>query len=53
MGVTLPLTAEGQKREKNNGRNKEIEEERTNGGKKLWKQNEKVSYKRQERGERE
>lgn len=33
MGVTLPLTAEGQKREKNNGRNKEIEEEGTNGGK--------------------
>lgn len=33
MGVTLPLTAEGQKREKNNGRNKEIEKEGTNGGK--------------------
>lgn len=33
MGVTLPLTAEGQKREKNNGRNKEIEEEGINRGK--------------------
>lgn len=33
MGVTLPLTAEGQKREKSNGRNKEIEEEGTNRGK--------------------
>lgn len=33
MGVTVPLTAEGQKREKNNRRNKEIEEAGTNGGK--------------------
>lgn len=45
MGVTLPLTAEGQNREKNNGTNEEIEEKGTNGGEKLWKQNEKVSYK--------
>lgn len=33
MGVTLPLTAEGQKKGKNNGRNKEIEKEGANGGK--------------------
>lgn len=37
MGVTLPLTAEGQKRGKNGG-NKRIEEEGLRGGE-LWKQN--------------
>lgn len=36
MGVTLPLTAEGQKREKNNGRNKETEREREQMGVGGW-----------------
>lgn len=34
MGVTLPLTAEGQKRDKNKRRNKEIEKEEAIGGEK-------------------
>lgn len=65
MGVTLPLTAEGQKKRKeNNGRNKE-REGREGGlrrqmgrrvrrrGRKLWKQNENVSCKRQRECESE
>ena len=47
MGVTLPLTAEGQKREKNNGGNKEIEEGGNECGGKLWKRKEKERYRRQ------
>lgn len=47
MGVTLPLTAEGQKGEKNNGGNKEIEKEGINGGKSYGSERRETSYKRE------
>lgn len=50
-GVTLPLTAEGQKRGKNGGNKRREEEGLKCVGGKLWKQNGTVSYKRWGKGE--